>query len=112
MINASYFHILDGRLRIQVPEVKRSPKKALQVEKTLQSLEGVTHVKANPTTGNVLVLFESKLLTHHCIVARLKSIDCFTVTQISSHQSRAGIGDVLVRSIAELLVERAIVALL
>ena len=112
MVDTSYLHTLDGRLRIQVPEVKRSPKKALHVEETLQSLEGVHHVKANPTTGNVLVLFESTLLTHNCIVARLKSIDCFTVKLDPPRQTRTGIGDVLVRSVAELLLERAIVALL
>jgi copper chaperone CopZ len=112
MAYTDYLHILDGRLRIKVPEVKRSPEKALQVEETLQSLNGVTHVKANPTTGNVLVLFESELVTHECVVSRLKSIDCFNVKLNSPHQSRAGIGDVLVRSITELLLERAIVALL
>jgi copper chaperone CopZ len=112
MAYTDYLHILDGRLRIKVPEVKRSPEKALQVEETLKNLNGVTHVKANPTTGNVLVLFESELVTHECVVSRLKSINCLVVERVASHQSGAGIGDILVRSIAELLVERAIVALL
>jgi copper chaperone CopZ len=112
MFDTHYLHILDGRLRVKVPEVKRSPEKALQVEEALRSVNGVTHVKANSTTGNVLVLFETELVTHDHIVEKLKSINCLTVVRLASHQSGARVGDILVRSIAELLLERAVVALL
>jgi copper chaperone CopZ len=114
MFDAHYLHILDGRLRIRVPEVKRSPDKARHVEETLQSMSGITHVKANPMTGSVLVLFESQVVTHDHIVEKLRSIQCLSITRIrpQHNDNGRGIGDVLIRSVAELLVERAIVALL
>jgi copper chaperone CopZ len=113
MFDTHCLHILEGRVRIRVPEVKRSPEKAQQVEETLQSMNGVTHVKANPMTGSVLVMFESSLVTHDHIVERLRSVNCLTVSRLRPHHHNGtGIGDVLIRSVAELLVERAIVALL
>jgi hypothetical protein len=111
MNGASYLHTLDGRIRIKVPEVRRSPAKALQVEETLESLNGVTHVRANPTTGNVLVLFNSQSLTHECIIAALRGLNCLKPERLA-----AGVGhrisDVILRSVAELAFERMIVALL
>jgi hypothetical protein len=53
-----YVHAIEGRLRIKVPEVKRSPSRARQIEERFRALEGVHVVRANPTTGNVLFLHD------------------------------------------------------
>jgi hypothetical protein len=111
MSDASYLHALDGRIRIKVPEVRRSCAKASQVEETLQGLDGVTHVQANPTTGNVLVLFNSQFITHEHIIAALKGLDCLKPERLA-----AGLGhrmsEIILRSVAELAFERMIVKLL
>ncbi len=114
MVDAHYLHMLDGRLRIRVPEVKRSPRAALHVEETISALEGVTHVKANSVTGNVLVLFESHLITHGAIVEGLKIAGYLVVSSASAPMPHTGtsIGDRLARSVVELLLERAVLALL
>src|SRR5690349_12287281 len=67
-----YLHVLDGRLRIKLPQVKGSPQSALAVEQLLLRLDGVTDVTANPTTGNVLVLFTSAVIGQHDIIAALQ----------------------------------------
>ena len=63
---SSYLHVMDGRLRVKVPETRRSVAKALHVEQLIQTLPGIIRVTANPTTGNVLVLFDSEQLIVFC----------------------------------------------
>lgn len=53
-----YVHALHGRLRLRVPEIKRSPDIARRVESLLLGLTGIEGARANPNTGNVLVLFD------------------------------------------------------
>ncbi len=67
-----YLHVLDGRLRIKLPQVKGAPQRALAIEQLLLGLDGVTDVTANPTTGNVLVLFTSAVISQHDIIAALQ----------------------------------------
>jgi hypothetical protein len=53
-----YVHSLDGRLRLKVPEVRRSPAHAERVEALFRGLDGIREVRANPLTGNVLFLHD------------------------------------------------------
>jgi hypothetical protein len=50
---------------------------AAQVEIGLRSLEAVIAVHANPTTGNVLVLYNSQRLTQDQVLAALQALGCF-----------------------------------
>jgi Heavy metal associated domain 2 len=117
---SSYLHVLDGRLRVKVPETKRSISKALHVEQVIQSLPGVTRVTANPTTGNVLVFFDSAQMTHTDILFALKKADYLrddaSKTSTSTFQFSARMVDTVshavARSVTEALMERAILALL
>src|SRR5262245_29226089 len=69
---APYLHVLDGRVRIKLPQVKGAPRSALAVEQLLGGLEGVTSVTANPITGNVLVLFTAAVIGPQDILATLE----------------------------------------
>jgi len=75
-INTDYVHALDGRLRIKVPEVKNASDKARQVESQLNCLEGVTQVSANPTTGNVLILYNPDYVKQSNIIKALWDLGC------------------------------------
>ena len=114
---SSYLHVMDGRLRVKIPETKRSVSKALHVEQMIRSLPGTTRVTANPTTGNVLVLFDSAQLTHDEILSALKKAG-YLREQVSttSFQFTARMVDTVshavARSVAEVVMERAILALL
>lgn len=113
-----YWHALEGRLRIKVPEIKRSHEKARQVEDLIGSLDGVLSVTANPTTANVLVLFCPKTRTHADIVASLRRADYLHLPSVppSSLRDAERLMNVLARTIArsitEALVHRAFTALL
>jgi copper chaperone CopZ len=114
---SSYLHVMDGRLRVKVPEVRRSVGRARHVEGVLKSLPGVMGVTANPTTGNVLVLFDSDQLTHDDILCVLKKADYLQESApTTSFQFTARIVDTVshavARSVTEALMERAILELL
>ncbi|WP_173047219.1 HMA2 domain-containing protein [Nitrospira sp. KM1] len=113
---SSYLHMTDGRLRVKVLGIRRSPGKSLHVERLLRSLRGVTDVAVNPTTGNVLVLFDSEKVTHETILHTLKNAGYLREQSVSSSfLFTPGLVDTLSqavgRSMAEALMERTIISL-
>jgi copper chaperone CopZ len=93
-----------------VPEVKRAPLKAAEVVRALRSVCGVTYVQANPTTGSVLVLFESSLITPEQIVQALRDIGYLTtaVPTGGHHGVEKGIGQRLTETVVQSLFETAV----
>lgn len=73
-IESTYLHVLDGRLRIKVTEVKGSPARALGIESQLQRIDGIDRVSANPTTGNVLVLYNSCQITQNEVIDAMRAL--------------------------------------
>ena len=106
----SYLHVLDGRLRVKVPEVKRAPRKAAEVVRALQSVAGVTYVQANPTTGSVLVLFDSSHITPAHIVQALRDTGYLTTAVSTDVQqgTQKGIGQRLTETVVQSLFETAV----
>lgn len=66
-----YIHAIEGRLRIKVPEVRRSPQRARRVEELFRGIEGVREVRANPITGNVLFLHDPDRIAARVILGSL-----------------------------------------
>jgi copper chaperone CopZ len=66
-----YVHAINGRMRVKVPEVKRSVKFARRIEGWLGSMEGVREVRANPVTGNVLILHDPEMIAGREILGAL-----------------------------------------
>jgi len=79
MNGTEYCHILDRRIRIKVPEVKGSHAMAGELESQLSKLNSVAHVKANPLTGYVLVLFDSQVIGHYQVFAVINDLNCLNV---------------------------------
>ena len=73
-----YVHALEGRLRIKVPEVRGATDTAREIESRLRALPAVDQATANPVTGNVLVLYDPRRITHAQIVDLLRSWGCLT----------------------------------
>ena len=86
---SSYVHALEGRLRIKIPEVKGDARKAREIESYLHLLSGMEQVSANPVTGNVLILYDPRLIGVDDIIAALKDLGYL---EDSSSKSR-GAGD-------------------
>ena len=69
-----YLHALEGRLRIKVPEVKGSSRRARDIEHLFHPLGPIEHVSANPVTGNVLVLYDAGRTTTGEIVEAMHAV--------------------------------------
>ena len=76
MHGTEYGYILDGRIRIKVPEIKGSHEMAGVVEGLMAKLQGVAHVHANPLTGNVRVLFDSQVISYYQVFAVINDLRC------------------------------------
>ena len=76
MHGTQYRPILDGRIRIKVPQVKGSPAMAGEMESELAKLKGVAHVDANLLTGYVLVLFDAQVISHYQVFAVINDLTC------------------------------------
>jgi hypothetical protein len=111
MQGTGYIHMLEGRLRIKVSEVKGSPETAVQIEETVSRLKGVSHVKANELTGNVLVLFDPDLTNHYHVIATLKDLGCLNEREAPPRRSSRW-SEAVVGPIVQVVIERAILALI
>jgi hypothetical protein len=109
---SSYLHVLDGRLRIKVPEIKNAPIEALKLERTLARMAGITTVKANPKTGNVLFLFEPATFSPDDIFTLLQERGyCQRSPEPSPHISQR-LANFVVESAVEATIERLVFALI
>jgi cation transport ATPase len=119
---APYIHALKGRLRIKVLKVKGSAQKALELEEQLRAIEGVHHVHANPTTGNVLIRYHPDKLEQSAVLAALQHLGYLQQAEVArvppmGHSLAVeGLGEALaetlVRTTMELALQRLVSALI
>jgi copper chaperone CopZ len=117
-----YFHALNGRLRIKVAELKGLRMKALEVEGQLCKIDGINYVRANPTTGNVLVLYDPAKIGQYEVLGALQRLGYLQENGSIQMGARSqpwaydGLGEVmaetLVRTTMELAVQRLVSALI
>ncbi len=74
IVNDGYYHAMPGRLRVRVTHLKNRPKIAKSLEVLMMSEPGVTHVRANHVTGNVLVVFDERMTYHKAVLAALANL--------------------------------------
>jgi copper chaperone CopZ len=117
-----YFHALNGRLRVKIAELKGCPVKALEVEGQLRKIDGISYVRANPTTGNVLVLYDPAKIGQYAVLGALQrlgylqengSIQTGARSQPRAYEAFGGaMAETLVRTTMELAVQRLVSALI
>ncbi|HEV8712733.1 MAG TPA: hypothetical protein VGX03_07905, partial [Candidatus Binatia bacterium] len=113
---------LAGRLRIKVAAVKGSSQKAKEIERQFQAYEGITQVTANPVTGRVLILYDSRQITQKEILDILKMRGYLlgngtarTITRnttVGQQGFRQELVQALVRSTLESALQRLVYALI
>jgi len=113
MKHAPYVHILDGRFRIRVPEVRGSSDKALALEIFLGNIEGVKSVQVSPITGSVLVHYDSSRIGHERIYDLIRSRGCLQRKPSPSTQKAVGaLAEFVVQSAVESALRRLIPAVI
>jgi hypothetical protein len=66
-----YLHATPGRLRVKVRNLKNNEEAARSLEVLLRSQPGIHHVRPNPVTGNVLVVFDQDAMSHSDVIEAL-----------------------------------------
>jgi len=111
-----YIHSLDGRLRIRLATVKGSPTRAVEIEGRLRCYSGILTVKANPITGNVLILYDHQKLAQHELLETLRSLGYLREAAASGGSagtsSSPHIGKVLADTLARTTMELAVQGLI
>jgi hypothetical protein len=74
MLSDEQLRVLDGRVRIKLRELKGSQIMAEDLQESLLNEKGVTYVEANPLTGNLLVLFESGVITGQKVLDHINGL--------------------------------------
>jgi copper chaperone CopZ len=63
-----YIHHVPGRLRVRTLALKRDEARARTVEQVLQTIEGVTAVRANAVTGSITVNYQRDVVNSDTIL--------------------------------------------
>lgn len=120
-----YVHILDGRVRIKLNPLKGSKDLATKLEQSLLKIKGIDEVKANSITGNVLVLFNSNVISSQTVVRQVNKLaGAGNVIQFPARPAmvttrpkqlsrfEAAMSDLIIQAAAELVVKRLVLAFL
>jgi copper chaperone CopZ len=108
----AYVHAIEGRVRIKIPELKGSLERAQFLESCLLAVDGLRSVSANPTTGNVLILYEEETVTLDDIHDHLRKLG-FYVQALAGRSSRLGsLSGVVASSVFQMATEAALRRLL
>jgi hypothetical protein len=108
-----YLHALDGRMRIKINEVKGSSAVAEEITKYLLSSNGIEEVNANPTTGNVLILYNTKLISQRGILNLLQEAGYLQrIAQVPASRGGEGLVSVLAKAVMETALQSMVMALI
>jgi len=71
---SAYVHVVDGRLRVKVPDLKGAPAVACVMESGLRALPGVESVTASAVTGSVVVVHDPEVTEPAEILAAIRAL--------------------------------------
>ncbi len=108
-----YVHDLEGRLRINVPEVKGNVLRARHIEHLFHPLGPIEHVSANPVTGNVMLLYDAARTTTREIVEAMHAVGYFRdAGAFARTEPDAVWSNVFIRATTEFALQKLIAALI
>jgi hypothetical protein len=108
-----YLHALDGRMRIKINEVRGSSAAAKEITKYLLSSNGIDEVNANPITGNVLILYNTKLISQRGILNLLQEAGYLQrIARVPASRGGEGLVSVLAKAVMETALQSMVMALI
>ena len=63
-----YLHEIPGRLRVKIPNLKRNPQSARDIQVLLKNLPGIESISTNTVTGSIIVRYDPELVNAGAIV--------------------------------------------
>ncbi len=73
-IHTGYYHATTGRVRVRVTGIRKRRDAARSLEILMLSQPGITFVRANPLTSNVLVRFDEETISHDAVLQSLADL--------------------------------------
>ncbi len=113
-VDSAYVHALAGRLRIKIPKIKGAADQAQELEQHLQQFTGIETVSANPTTGNVLVLYNPHRIDQWKIILSMKDLGYLSLAgatgsgRVSPQSAPQGVVEKVTSMVAATLMEVAL----
>ncbi|MFZ5448017.1 MAG: HMA2 domain-containing protein [Thermodesulfobacteriota bacterium] len=107
-----YLHVLDGRMRIKITEVKGSSAKAEEVTRYLLSSHGIDEVNANPITGNVLILYNAQQISQGGILDLLQDAGYLQKTALVQASRGEGLVSLVTKAVMETALQSMVMALI
>lgn len=110
---AHYIHHVPGRLRLRTPRLKRDAQRAAAAEALVQTIEGVTEVRANSVTGSLTVAYQRDVVSADAILEALAQRGYYE-PELVQHADRqlpamaARAGDVLGKALFGMVLEKAV----
>lgn len=109
---ATYIHVLEGRLRVKVPEVKRSQAHAEELKRRLDSIPGIEGASVNPNTGSVLIHYDREETSPLRILDSLHSMGYLKAIGPRKLLGLGAVGRGVALGITELAFQRLFTALI
>ena len=107
-----YLHALDGRLRIKINEVKGSSVAAEEITRFLLRSHGIDQVNANPVTGNVLILYNTREVSQKEIFNLLQAAGYLHRTVPTPASRGEGLVSVVAKAVMETALQSVVMALI
>lgn len=105
-------HALDGRMRVKLADVKGRAERAREIEARTIGIAGVQYVRASALTGNALIVYDRDVIDHAAILEVLRSWEYLWSGPPPPPGPIAGLGDKILRAVAETLLQRLLTVLL
>ncbi|HET6383840.1 MAG TPA: hypothetical protein VFJ58_10650 [Armatimonadota bacterium] len=72
-----YVHALPGRLRIEIPALKRDPHLPPRIRTAMAAIPGVQRVEVSDFTRRALINYDPALVNQTVLIGRLRLMGCF-----------------------------------
>lgn len=97
-----YIHQVPGRLRVRIPQIRKNPYKAAEIENLL-TLQGIEKVAINRVTGSIVAIYNPQMLNSDCLLRLLeergyydesRAVTCDEQFKRASHVAAGKVGRV------------------
>jgi len=112
-IMSYYVHQIPGRLRLRIPELKKNPRIARDIQELLEDLPGINSSSANTVTGSIIAHYDPQLINAEAIINVLAREEYIDVTKVFSNtklndNTIATLTQVASRAVLGIVLDRAL----
>ena len=80
-MTAYYIHYVPGRIRIQTPMLREKHGEAVEFERLMKAIAGITAVETHEVTGSSILHFDEKSINCEQIIGMLEEHGYFQLSQ-------------------------------